>query len=160
MSWKEEIVPLIRGLVNDLDSSDYTDDTLEEIAVLSASFVNGEVDFPTAYTITIPSLTISPDPTVSSPKDYDFMNLIALKSACILLLGEAKTAAATTIKIVDGPSAIDTKGQYEAKQKSYENMCDKYNMYKLRYQAGGSRAGQAVLGPYTDTSTGNNKRFY
>ena len=71
MPWQNEMTLIVRHLVNDLDSSNYTftDDRLEESVLVSAQLASLEIDFESTYTIDVDSLTLSPDPTTSSDKD-------------------------------------------------------------------------------------------
>ena len=95
MSWQNEMALIVRHLVNDLDSSDYTftNDRLEEAILVSAQLASLEIDFENTYTIEVDGSSLSPDPTSSSNKDASFINIVSLKTACLLLSSEGKTNA-------------------------------------------------------------------
>lgn len=150
MAWQDEIIPIVRWNIGDTTSPlSYSDDRLEEVIVISAHYLIGEVDFENTYSADIDTVTISPDPTTLSTKDYDFINLVAIKAACFVLGSEVKTKAVQAFRITDGPSSIDTKGSFDSLQKFHEKMCEDYAMARINYQAGNSRAGRAILTPYT-----------
>ena len=107
MAWQNEMVRILRHIINDLDSSSYsfTDDRLEESILVSAQLVSTEIDFDKDYTIDVDALVLSPDPT-ASVKDDAFINLVVLKSACIILGSEVRSNALNSIALKDGPSSI------------------------------------------------------
>lgn len=148
MAWYDEMVPLLRVLINDYQSSTtYVQTDLEQLLVVAAYQVNHEVDFDTDYTITISDSTISPDPTTGDD-DVAFINLVTLKAAEIILQGEYKEAASNAIKITDGPSSVSVDTSKEKKD-MYEKMRSNYYNAKVDFTAGNARAGQAIMTPYT-----------
>ena len=83
MSWKVDLVVMLRSLVGDLDSEKFTDERLRQVLTVGAYNVLNDADFSTDYVVSISSLSISPDPI--SEKDTDFSVLLVYKAACILL---------------------------------------------------------------------------
>lgn len=155
MAWQTELVRMIRHMVDDLGSSPtYSDDRLEELVILSAQKINGEIDLDRDYSIDLDELILSPDPTVS-PKDNGFINLIVLKAACIIDQSEARKAAGQGIAITDNRSSIDLRGRAGTRLALLkEGWCKSYAQAKFEYQAGmGAMAGHAVLSPFR---TGDN----
>jgi len=108
MSWKVDLVVMLRSLIGDLDHAKYTDERLKQVIVVGAFNVINDADFQNDYSISVSSLSISPDPI--SEKDTDFSILSVYKAACILIGSEVKTESANAISIKDGPSAIDLRG--------------------------------------------------
>ena len=84
MAWQNEMVRIVRHLINDLDSSNYTftDDRLEESVLVAAQLLLKEVDFDNTYTIDTDALDMSPDPTTLTTKDDAFINLASLRIKC------------------------------------------------------------------------------
>jgi UDP-glucose 4-epimerase len=152
MTWQTEIVRIVRFLINDVDGSTYDDSRLEETAVVAAQLINSSIDFDTTYTVTVSTVEISPDPT--SVNDDNFINLVALKTACIILKSEAKTYASQSYKIVDGPSTIETSQAFSAAKAISDQICEDLSRAIMQFQAGNSRAGAAILTPYTQTQIG------
>lgn len=148
MSWYNEMVRIVRFLVNDLDASTYDDTRLEETIVVAAQLVCSGVDFDKTYTIDIDTLVLTPDPT-APPKDDWFINLVCIKAGCIILGSEVKTLAAQSYRVSDGPASIDISGAYKATKELYTELCQKYDIEVMRYRAGDSIAGQVVTTPYT-----------
>ncbi len=150
MSWQTIIPVMVRYLISDVDSSNYkySDSRVEKTIMVGAQFVSLELDFPNVYSIDIENNTISPDPTDSDTKDNSFINLVAMKTACIIVGSEMKTEAANAISIKDGPSAIDLRGVSSTLSVLYKDLCDKYMAMADDYKFTGE-TGQAILGPYS-----------
>lgn len=149
MVWQTEMVRIVRHLINDVDATSYADDRLEETILVSAQLVLHEIDFDNTYTVDVDGLSLSPDPTGLANKDNAFINIISLKSACVILSSEVRTHGLNAIKMSDGPSSIDMTGIAKNIASSSQDMCSRYEHAVMQYKAGGSVAGQAILGPYS-----------
>lgn len=147
--WQVEIVPLVRMLINDIDGTTYDACRLEEVIILSAHIAVTELDITGTYTVNLTDQTISPDPTEGT-KDPGITNLIALKTAYFILKNEAKAAGRLGIKITDGPSNIDLTGKIQYLGKAADDMLWKYEKTRLEYMAGNSKAGEAIMTPFTN----------
>lgn len=152
MSWRSQIPLIVRHLINDLDDSKYkySDERIETSILVGAQLLTLEADFGSTYSIDIANGNLSPDPIEA--QDNAFINLSALKTACIIVGSELKTEASNAISIKDGPSAIDLRGVASTLSVLYKDLSDKYNKMLLDYRAGGSVVGQAILGPYSPAS--------
>ena len=150
MSWQNEMVRIVRYLINDLDcdSPTYSDSRLEETILIAGQLTLDEVNYEKDYTIDVDTLVLTPDPT-ASPKDNFFINIVSTKTACLILQGETKVATACGYVIKDGPSTIDMSNYVKGVMDLYKEMSNRYENIKLQYLAGNASAGQAVLGPYT-----------
>lgn len=163
MSWKVDLVLMLRSLIGDLDSSKYTDERLKQVLVVGAYNVITDAEFSNNYTVSVGGVSITPDPISSN--DTDFTTLTLYKSACILLGSEVKTESANAISIKDGPSAIDLRGVSQSLNVMYKDLCQKYESLLTTYQyakgdGSGTPAGTAVLGPYSPASIGLNANAY
>lgn len=152
MSWRSQIPLIVRHLINDLDQSKYkySDERIETSILVGAQLLTIEADFGSTYSIDIANGNLSPDPVEA--QDNAFINLSALKTACIIIGSELKTEASNAISIKDGPSAIDLRGVASTLSVLYKDLSDKYSKMLLDYRAGGSSAGHAILGPYSPAS--------
>ena len=156
MGWATEMTLIVRSLVDDYDdgvaATVYSDDRLENAILISAQLVIFDVEFDKTYTIDVDSCVLTPDPTADA-KDNAFINLVSLKTACIILGGEAKAAATGSMKVKDGGrfgvSEIDTSQAYKALQERAKTSCKDYQDARTQYQAGNGRAGEAIISPYT-----------
>lgn len=158
MSWKTDVVKIIRGLINDLDETDYQDSRIEEVAIIAAYQVYNEVTLTNTYTISLSGETITPDPTDNS--DTNFIALLSLKAACLILRWQAKTQANSAISMTDGPSSISLKGVYDSLKAEADHLCDRYEEAKTQYIMG-KTLGAAILSPYSpgsDFSSGRDGR--
>jgi hypothetical protein len=155
--WEDTMVLMLRALLNDLDSDNYTytDARLKQMLTIGAYNVKADADFGTDYTINVTGPTISPDPVVN--QDEDFVILTVYKTACIIVASEVKTQANNAIAIKDGPSSIDLRGISGQLGTVREDYCGKYSelLNRHRYEnsiTGSMNIGQAILGPYSPGS--------
>lgn len=154
MAWDETATQILRVLLDDLgDTPRYTDAKLLSVLVVAALQINQELDFTTTYTVNVTNETVTPDPE----DDEAFINLVTLKSACIVNRAELLIAANRAIYVKDGAASVDLRGVPENKLKVLERgWCAAYQDAKcefIRVQAGVSRsgattAGAAVLSPF------------
>lgn len=144
---------IVRHLVNDLDSTNYTftDSRLEEAVLVSAQLAALEIDFENTYTIDVDSVSLSPDPTASTNKDDSFINLVCLKTARMLLGSELKTHSLNAISLRDGPSSIDLRGIVSGLKILFDDINRRYEEAVTQYKLNGV-VGQAILGPYSPGS--------
>ena len=161
MSWQGQMSTIVRHLIDDLDAAKYKySPTRVETAILvSAQLTTMNVDFNNSYTINVESCSLSPDPTDTDTKDNPFINLVSLRTACIILGGEIRSESGNAISIKDGPSAIDLRGVSQVLATLYKDLSDRYDHSLLEYRAGNSIAGHAILGPYSpgSDSVSNNR---
>ena len=162
MTWQNEMTLIVRHLIHDLDSSNYTfvDDRLEESILVSAQLVLHEIDFEKTYTVDVDSSTLSPDPTLAADKDDPFITLVSLKTANLLIGSELKTNSLNAISLRDGASAIDLRGIVQGLKILFDDTYKKYEDAKMQYKAGGRVIGQAVLSPYSPGSDSVSTRTY
>jgi hypothetical protein len=151
MSWQNEITRIVRAIINDLDATTYCSSRLEEMIVIAAQLTKNEVELDVTYTTNIGTVTISPDPTNSGSRDDNFINLVALKTACLILNGEVKLAAGGNIRVTDAGASVDLSGQYEATKELAGNICKAYIDAKAAYRMGNLAGIKAILTPYTSS---------
>lgn len=160
MSWQGEMSTIVRHLISDLDSSNYTysDSRIETSILVAAQIVLVEVQFENTYTVDVEQCYLNPDPTdpktglATANKDDGFINLVSLKSACIILGSEMKTQSRNAIRITDGPSTMDFTAVAANTKFLYEFACKQYDEYKFNYAAGNTPVGKAILSPYSPGS--------
>ena len=67
MSCQLELPIIVRTWINDLsDTPTYEDDRLQQVLVVSAQYVNREINFTNDYEVNLTNLTITPDPTTGT----------------------------------------------------------------------------------------------
>lgn len=154
--WTNEMVMIVRHLIGDVDDHSYTylDTRLETTILTAAQLVQSKHSFDKTYTIEIDECSLTPDPTAAT-KDNSFINLVCLKAACIITGSEWRTKANIGIKIVDGPSSIDTGSQVFALQAIHKDLCAQYSAEELNHQMGVS--GHIILSPYSPGSHANSR---
>lgn len=154
MSWQGQISTMVRHLISDVDPANYkySAKRLETSILVAAQLLLSETDLRQSYNINVENCQLSPDPTDAETKDEDFISLVSLKCACIILGGEVRAESGNAISIKDGPSAIDLRGVSGTLMTLYKDLCEKYGQMLLDYQAGNSLAGHAILGPYSPGS--------
>lgn len=150
--WQDEVIPVLRVLINDAVSPyTYADSRLESVLIVAAAMLVMEIDVKSSYSVSVSDETITPDPAeTAATKDVAFCNMLALKAACFISDNEAKSAERFGVTITDGPSTISAKGRLDAIMARQKDMKAKYEKTKLEYLAGNSRAGEAVMTPFTN----------
>jgi hypothetical protein len=161
MSWQGQISTMVRHLISDVDPANYTYSAhrLETTILVSAQLVTTQMDFGQSYNINVEQCTLSPDPTDTETADKDFIALVSLKCATVILGGEIKKESANSLAIKDGPSSIDLRGVTGTLSILYKDLCEKYDQLVLDYRAGNSISGHAILGPFSPGSD-NLRRTY
>jgi hypothetical protein len=149
MAWDIEMVKIVRGLIGDVDETNpmYSNTRLQDMILVSGQLTQSMANFAQSYTIDVDELVLSPDPTVT-PRDDGFINLVCLKTACIILNSEWRTASNSAMSIKDGPSSIDGKGIAAAKGEVAKEACGNFEDAMKQYRAGNSKAGEAIVGPH------------
>lgn len=104
---------------------------------MSASYVN--FDMNTEYTISVSGRSISPTP------DSLFANLVALKSACLLVRSEQTSYSKMDFRVSDGPSTVDLKGAADKLKQVGDSICEQYARALNRYLMG--VGGYGILTP-------------
>jgi hypothetical protein len=151
MAWNTEMPIILRNIINDYATTPkYTDNRLQQLILVAAQLLQQDLDFTTSYIIDIQNSLLTPDPTITTStftRDDAFINLVILRSACVLSMGEFRQAGGGII-VRDMNLNIDTRKNLPGLQLSVKNFCDLYNQAKWEYQTGAGNVGEAVLGPY------------
>lgn len=148
-----EMITLTRVLIDDLATPyTYSDGRLTQIIAVAAQLVTSELSFTSDFQVNIQALTITPNPVDrSSTRDDNFINLVCMKTACLIERGETRKSVGQGIAIRDGSSSIDLRGSMDGRIKLLEKgWCAVYEDTKLEYQANrtGSIAGAAIMTPF------------
>ena len=161
MSWEGTMSTVVRHLINDVDSSNYTfsSSRIETAILVAAQLQLMNVDFSNEYTVDVEASTLSPDPTDTETKDNPFIALTSLRAASIILAAEIRKESGNAISIKDGPSAIDLRGVTNTLVTLYNDISAKYEHALLEYRAGNSVNGQSILGPYSPGSDLINRNY-
>lgn len=146
MSWDIDVVETVRYLIGDVDSPQkYNSTRIKTAAIISSNFVCREVSLSNIYVINIAAQTILPDPSLSDPVDYGFLDLISLRTSILILQGELKIYATSSMRIMDGPSSIDVTGIFQNTKKIMDDLNLTYCIAKNRYIMNSSGYGKSIL---------------
>lgn len=153
MAWDETIPEIVRAITDDLDDTapKISDDNILRVIIVAAFQVNNELSFTNDYSIDIINQTISPDPTDVDYQDDSFVNLVSVKSACIINRGSAETAAGRAISVKDAGSSVDLRGIFSAKLNLIkQGWCAVYENDKFEYSLNGvnNTIGAMIIGPF------------
>lgn len=156
MAWDDEMVAIVRGLIQDYADPDtgdpptYTDDRLSTIILIAGQHVQARVGTAASYKINVADVTITPDPTARANRDESFINLASLKAACILVNAEVRQFTAQGISVRDGTSAVSLSRSPASLSLMQKTYCSEYENALYIYQmngANGGVVGEAVVGP-------------
>jgi len=166
MAWQDEMVIILRHMIDDVgDTPTYSDSRLEELILSCALKVKVDVgNFKQVYSFNIQEITLTPDPTAEATRDDDFIALVTLKAACIIGISELKAAAGKGIRIKEGRTELDFTGTARTRETLVEGKNSYCNMYKdaldnFRINGAGG-VGKAILGPFAGESTQFLTRYY
>lgn len=170
MAWQQEILTLVRILVNDLsETPQYGDDQILQSIVACVNFVQYDVSLDVKYTADISNITISPDPTVN--RDDIFISLLGLRTACLLDQSTFRTKAALEgIRASLGPTSLAVQNHLAGFQKIIEHgPCKIYYDLTEHWDVQNATAVAAILSPFVGNkfdpfvfpySDHRNKNFY
>lgn len=163
MAWEEEMLIIVRGVIQDYDEpATYTDEQLKKIILVSAMMVQADAVFSERYDINVVDQTITPDFTdrTSGHRNEAYINLIALKAGCMIVTGEIKKYTGQGISIRDGTSAVSLQRSPASLTLMNKTFCEVYTEalynYKLNGADGqGTGLGEAIVGPFKYFYTGD-----
>lgn len=142
------IVIMLRTLINDLDSSNYTytDDRLEQTIAVAAMYVNKDLD--KNYIIDVNGPEITPNPYEQG--DDSFVNLVVLKAACIIDQGTFRTKAAVAgLMAKCGPATLQTLQHLDGfKELLTLGPCGAYQAALTDYKLGSGDLCHIILSPF------------
>jgi hypothetical protein len=152
MAWDDEMPIIVRGLIQDWGTPPtYTDDQINQIVLIAAQSVQTEATFTEAYAVDVVNATVAPDFTdrTDAHRNEMLINLVALKSACILTGAEVRKYAGQSIAIRDGTSAISLQRNPQLLKLMQSTYCEGYSQALYKYKIeGNSEFGEAIVGPF------------
>jgi hypothetical protein len=156
MAWDDEMVAIVRGLIQDYidpdtgDPPTYTDDRLSTIILIAGQNVQSRVATANKYKINVADVTMTPDPTNTATRDESFINLASLKAACILVNAEVRQFTAQGISVRDGSSAVSLSRSPASLALMQKTYCSEFENALYLFQIGGVQGGavgEAIVGP-------------
>lgn len=161
MAWQNEIVVILRHIIDDLDPTNYrfSDARLEETILASTYILQTDVEFINAYQVNVDEGSLNPDPTTSNPKDDDFIALCSIQAGILLYRSMMKTYSLQSISIRDGASSLDTRGIVNNLKIIYDDLVNKFDHMILMYKTGKYGFGKSILGPYSPGSDTANRGY-
>lgn len=156
-SWLYEMIRIERYLSGDLLAPVTTPDSnMGEIILISALQVLAECTFVNNYTVSVGTLTLTPDPTNPNTRDNAFINLVCLKSACLLDLAALRNKAGLDgILVRDNMGTIQTSNSTQGyKDLLNSGPCGQYKAAIKQYKFGniGGNWNRAIIGPASGPS--------
>lgn len=143
------MTPIVRGLIGDFDSTDFSDARIQNLILISAAIIKNDAGFNTSYEVDVQASSITPDPT--DEPDNDYITLVSLKSACLLYRSKIQsTGRSETVK--DAWTSVSLGDNSKSIIESSKQICEQYEQARKNYLLGNSRAGKAVMGPIVNDS--------
>jgi hypothetical protein len=148
MPWNIDLVTMVRSLIGDMSSLNYSDNRLRQVIAIAAFEVNNSTGIEKNYEINISKVSISPDPI--EEKDINFSVMTAYKAAVLVLQGEVRNQSLNSISINDGTSSINLTDVTRSLQSLYKDLSTRYeDLLNTYIMEESSLNGQAILGPYS-----------
>lgn len=142
------IVIMLRVLINDLDTDNYTytNDRLEQVIGVAASYVNKDLD--RDYVVDVNGPEITPNPYEQA--DDAFINLVVLKSACLIDQGTFRIKAAVAgLTAKCGPATLQTLQHLNGfKELLTLGPCGAYQAALTDYKLGSGDLCHIILSPF------------
>lgn len=134
----------VRHLIDDTNEDDYeySDDRLIVLIFVAAAYVNNDIS--AGYTISLCNKTIDSEPS------SNFINLVSLKAACMLMRSSQTSWARNDFKVSDGPTTVDLKGAADKTKAAADSLCDQYERAKIDYLMGRSLNGYIISTPNSE----------
>lgn len=161
--WSDVMTTMLRYMINDYGSPQtYSDNQLITALLVSGIFVSQELDFSQVFVPDVINLTLTPDPTgptapiedsmgniltPSAPPDYNYINLVVLRTAIMINMNEYRAACGSAIMFKEFHSQADMRGIVTAKKAMWDELQKLYDEKRMHYQMGIRVSGQAVLSP-------------
>lgn len=149
MSWNQELVRIVRVLINDLDSPyKFSDARLEQTIVVAAKYVQFDVTLDNTYVIDVVNPSITPDPTISN--DEIFVGLTSLKAGCIVDQSNYRTKAMMEgIRAALGPASLSVGGSLTGwKDIIAHGPCAIYDELTSHWNVSNASAVKAIFSPF------------
>ena len=165
MSWNNEMVIIVRHIIGDLDTDNYSfsDSRIEESILVAAQLIHNEMEFTINYDIEVDNGLLTPDPTTTavspSNKDDDFIALCCLRSGLLLTNSLLRTYSLKAISIRDGSSSLDMRGVVAGLKLVNDDLTKKYEAVKMSYETGKLGLGEVILSPYSPGSDNANRGY-
>lgn len=147
--WQDIARVPLRVLLNDIDATVYTDDTLDKLLIVAASFVVMEIKLLTYYLVDFSDSSVTPDPS----SDGVFINFSVLKAACLKGGWDFNSRLAIDgIAAKLGPVSIDVNsGGANLLALLKEGPCKMYESLALQYNVSrNSTIVKGILTPFSN----------
>ena len=147
--WQDQVIPIVRVLLNDLESPHtFSDRRLEQLCAVAAHLVTSELYTNFVYSVNIAARQISPDPYTS--EDSAFINLMSLKAACIADISTYRQEAMKAgIKARLGPAILETVERLPGFQTLLDKgPCALYEEMKMQISFGNASICRIILSPF------------
>ena len=152
--WPEPCILITRALINDLDNPyKYTDQRLTQLLLVAAFQLQQLAQFGQSFQVDVVAQVIYPDPAdiVNQTVDNNFINLMCLKSACIVDNGSCQAAIAVATAGKDMNASWDLTGVAQGYLKYLEgknSWCEKYDEAVDDYLDGAGSISSAIMSPF------------
>jgi hypothetical protein len=153
MAWDDEMVAIVRALIQDYvdpdtgDPPTYTDDRLSSIILVAGLNVQARIVTANKYKINVSDVILSPDPTSTTTRDDSFINLASLKAACILVSAEVRQYTAQGISVRDGTSSVSLSRNSASLALMQKTYCSEFENAIYLYEVNGAIVGESIVGP-------------
>ncbi len=146
--WSDVMTTMLRYMINDFGNPQtYDDNQLQMMLLVNAAYEVQELNFSQTFTVDIQNITLSPDPTVNDPKDYNLVNLTVLRTAVMVFANEYKASTNQAIMFKEFHSQADMRGIAPHKKDLWLEFQKLYEEKRMHYQIGIRVSSKAILSP-------------
>ena len=149
MAWQEEIISIVRVLINDIGPDyTYSDERITQCILVASKYVQFDVVLDHSYEVDVINQTISPDPTIDN--DNIFIDLVSLKAACIIDQSNFRTKAVLEgLRASLGPASLSVNNNLAGwKEILKHGPCALYDGLIEHWDVANASAIRAILSPF------------
>lgn len=138
MAWDDEMVLILRDVIQDhAEPPVYSDERLSVAILVAGMILQNEVSFANTYTISVANQSMRPDPTKAETIDPGFITLACLRAALGLIVAEQRDLTRGGIEIQDGDNRIKLNRDSSSLKLMGDSYRKQYDQALYAYKTGG-----------------------
>jgi hypothetical protein len=151
MSWQNEMILVVRTLIDDLGPVyKYTDLRIKQSIIVAAKYVQFDVVIEPEFIIDVVNMTITPDPTLDEINNQIFISLTCLKAACLIDQSNYRNKVGVEgIRAALGPASLQVTGSLAGWKAILDHgACAAYAAFTEHWDVANATAIRAIFSPF------------